>query len=158
MSIPRREVLACVVAAVLVLPAGADPVGKEPLTPEQAWRQEDGVTITARFEVRKDFAVADAAEGEIYLVHLMSSGRSAEDGQSSFRVVVTEKCRKDFTRIGVSALGTHFAGRVVTVRGKVSRVDHPGPSGHTGGMHREHTPLVVVALTIDSLDQFVSVR
>jgi hypothetical protein len=150
--------LSCVVAAGLVLPAGADPVGKEPLTSEQAWRQEDGATITVKFEVRKDFAVADAAEGEIYLVHLTSSGRLAEAGQSSFRVVVTDKCRKDFTRIGVVTLGTHFAGRVVTVRGRVSRVTHPGAGGFTGGMYRELTSSSIVALTIDSLDQFVSVR
>ena len=158
MSITRREVLSCVVAAGLALPAGAAPVAKEPLTPEQAWRQEDGATITVRFEIRKGFAVADAAEGEIYLVHLTSSGRLAEAGQSSFRVVVTDKCRKDFARIGVATLGAHFAGRVVTVRGKVSRATHPGAGGHTGGMYRELTSLTIVALTIDSLDQFVSVR
>jgi len=90
--------------------------------------------------------------------HLTTSGRWAEAVQSSFRVVMTDKCRKDFVRIGVATLGTHFAGRVVTVRGKVSRVVHPGAGGYTGGMHRELTSSTIVALTIDSLDQLVSVR
>lgn len=133
-------------------------VTKDPLTPDQAWRQEDGATITVRFQVRKGFAVADAVEGEIYLVHLTSSGRLAEVGQSSFRVAVTDRCRKDFARIGVVTLGAHFAGRNVTVRGKVSRVTHNQGGRDTGGMAGNPTSLTIVTLTIDSLDQFVSVR
>src|SRR3712207_694228 len=147
MWMTRRAGLSCVVAAGLALPAGAGDGRKEPLTPEQAWRQEDGAAITVRFEVRKDFAVADAAEGEIYLVHL-ASGRFAEGERSAFRVVVTDKCRREFARVGVATLGAHFAGRVVTVRGRVSRATHPGPGGHTGGVDRELGSLTVVALTI----------
>ena len=106
----------------------------------------------------KDFAVADAAEGEIYLVYLTSSTQFAAGNRSDFRVVVTDKCRKDFARIGVAKLGADFAGRVVTMRGKVSKATHPGAGGHTGGVYHEPASLTMVALTIDSLDQFVSVR
>jgi hypothetical protein len=161
MLITRRLVLSCVAAAGLAMQAAADPAAKEPLTPEQAWKQEDGATITIRFEVRKDYAVADAAEGEIHLVSLMS-GRFQDAHTSSFRVVVTDKCRKDLARIGVAKLGAHFAGRDVTVRGKVTRVTYPvggqGGQGFTGGIYRELRSSTIVALTIDSLDQFVSVR
>jgi hypothetical protein len=128
---------------------------KEPLTAQQAWRQENGTTITVRFEVRKDFAVSD--DGEVWLLNLMSSDRLEDAEQFNIRVIVTDRCRKEFSRIGVAKLAAHFAGRVVTVRGKVSRVTHNrGPD--TGGMAGNRTSLTIVSLTIDSLDQFVSVR
>jgi hypothetical protein len=63
MSITRREVLSCVVAGGPVLPAGADPEGTEPLTPQQAWHLNDGAAVTVPFEVGKDFAAAP--EGEV---------------------------------------------------------------------------------------------
>jgi hypothetical protein len=149
-----------VVASGLVLPAGAAPVNKEPLTPEQVWHLEDQATITVRFEVRKDFAISD--DGEVWLLNLMSSDRWSDTQRFNFHAVVTDKCRKEFSRIGVAKLAAHFAGRVVTVRGKVSSVTYHdgvrGAVGHTGGMYRKPTSLTSVTLTIDSLDQFVSVQ
>ena len=132
------------------------PGNKEPLTPEQAWRQEDGATITVRFEVRKDFAISD--DGEVWLLNLMSSDRLVDAEQFNIRAIVTDRCRKEFSRIGVAKLAGHFAGRVVTVRGKVSSVTHHNGGRDTGGMRRKHTSLTIVILTIDSLDQFVSVQ
>jgi len=131
-------------------------VTKEPLTPEQAWRQKDGATITVRFQVRKDFAISN--EGEVWLENLMSSGRLTDAEQFNFRAIVTDRCRKEFSRIGVTKLAAHFAGRVVTVRGKVSSITHHSGGRDTGGMLRNPTSLTIVTLTIDSLDQFVSVQ
>jgi hypothetical protein len=160
MSITRREVLGCVVAGGLVLPAGAASVNKEPLTPEQAWHLEDQATITVRFEVRKEFAISD--DGEVWLFNLMSSDRWADAERFNFHAHLTDRCRKEFGRIGVTKLAAHFAGRVVTVRGKVSSVTYHGgvrgAVGYTGGTYRKPTSLTIVTLTIDSLDQFVSVQ
>ncbi len=78
--------------------------------------------------------------------------------QFNFRAVMTDKGRKDFTRVGVANLAAHFADRVVTVEGKVSRVTHSQGGTDTGGMPPNPTSLTIVTLTIDSLDQFVSVR
>ena len=155
MSITRRGVLSCVVAGGLVRPAGAAPAHKEPLTPQQAWHQEDGATITVRFEVRTDFIISD--EGEVWLQNLLSSDRLTDAVQFNFRAIMTERCRKEFSRIGVAKPAAHFAGRVVTVRGKVSQVTH-GLGGGNGLMPRKLTSLTIVTLTIDSLDQFVSVQ
>jgi hypothetical protein len=58
----------------------------------------------------------------------------------------------------VAKLAAHFAGRVVTVRGKVSQVTHYEGGRDTGFMPRKPTSLTIVTLTIDSLDQFVSVK
>ena len=131
-------------------------VTKEPLTPGQAWRREGGATITVRFRVRKDFAISD--EGEVWLFNLLSSDRSTDAVQFNFRAVLTDKGRKDFSRVGVAELAAHFADRVVTVRGRVSRVTHSQGGRDTGGMPRNPTSLTIVTLTIDSLDQFVSVQ
>jgi hypothetical protein len=141
----------------------ADPASKEPLTPEQAWRLEDGAKATVRFEVRKDFAIS--AEGEVWLLHVHSadpwaSGRFASPEiveRFVFRVIMTDGCRKQFARLGVNKLADHFRGRVVTVRGKVSSVP-PEAGGATGGMPRKRISTTTVTLTIDSLDQFVSVK
>jgi hypothetical protein len=163
MSITRSEVLSCVVASWLVLPAVADLASKEPLTPQQAWHLQDGAAATVRFEVRNDLPASD--DGEVWLLHVQSADPFAAEGFSSpeiverfvFRVIVTDKCRKEFARVGVAKLAEHFRGRVVTVRGKVSSVP-PAAGGHTGGMRRKLIATTDVTLTIDSLDQFVSVQ
>ena len=150
-----RSALVLLLGLSLAVHAEA-PVNKKPLTPEQAWRQADGATITVRFEVRKDFAISD--DGEVWLLNLMSSDRLEDAEQFNIRAIVTDRCRKEFSRIGVAKPAAHFAGRVVTVRGKVSSVTHHNGGRDTGGMARKHTSLTIVTLTIDSLDQFVSVQ
>jgi hypothetical protein len=164
MSITRRVLLSCVAAGWLIVPAGADNASKEPLTPEQAWHLQDGATATVRFEIGKGFAVSD--DGEVWLLHVLSGDpfTAAEPFTApqivslfSFRVIMTEGCRKEFARIGVAKLADHFRGRVVTVRGKVSTVP-PEAGGDTGGMPRKRISMTRVTLTIDTLDQLVSVR
>lgn len=143
MSMTRREALAAAVAGGLATTAGAAPAADQPLTPNQAGSCVNGETVTVRFQVARDFSAG--GEGDLWLLNYLSSDPQTGASRVAFRAVLSGRCRREFGRVGVADLAAHFAGRVVTVRGTVASAVYLGPR-----IHR-------VVLTIDSLEQFVSV-
>ncbi len=113
-----------------------------PLTPHQAGQEEGAVTV--QFQVPRGFTTGD--EGGVTLCHYLSSDKWTGTTRVGFEAVLTDKVRRDFARLGVTDLAAHFRGRTVTVRGTVASVIYLGPGIQRG------------TLTIDSLDQFVSVQ
>lgn len=144
MSMTRREALAVAVVAGLT-PVGAARANDEPLTPEQARQLPgDGKEVVVRFKVEKDFPATTVHEDVILCYDITPGGRRVT--RQLFEVVLAPKAREQFARVGVADLSAHFRGRVVTVRGVVAHAQLSGPNI---GRNR---------LTIDSLDQFVSVQ
>jgi hypothetical protein len=116
----RREVLAATVVGGLVTTPGVARDTPPPLTPDQARMCVNGETVTVRFQVPRDFSAP--GEGDLRLVNYESSDRQTGSTRFRFRAVLAERCRRDLGRVGVADMQSHFAGRVMTVRGQVSAV------------------------------------
>jgi hypothetical protein len=124
---------------------GAPRAADKALAPEQAkLLPDDGKEVLVRFKVEDDFPTT-TLQGTVLLCFNITPGDRRVQ-RILFNVVLSTNARDQFERIGVMDLTAHLRGRVVTVRGTVVH-----EILFNANINRR-------TLTIDCLDQFVSVR